>query len=243
MVMQPFSLLRNLGLSEREATTYLALLEHGPATIAGISRASGLHRPVLYRVLPTLVERGLVAITPKGKQRRYVAESPEKLGALVEKLCTAFTEALPDLQRAYAGNRTRPIVKFLEGRKGLQEVYGDLVRSCKRDDVYYRYSSRRATTNWRRYFPKTYLEERDHKQLQRFVISSAKLDRTFERDMNRAVKVVPPQYGLFEYDVVCLIYANKVAFMDYNTETALIIENPAIAEFQKKLFKLLYDKL
>ncbi|MDP3771421.1 MAG: hypothetical protein Q8R16_03925, partial [bacterium] len=60
---------------------------------------------------------------------------------------------------------------------------------------------------------------------------------------NRAVKVVPPAYNLFQYDVVQLIYANKVAFMDYNTETALIIENSAVAEFQKNMFKLLYDKL
>lgn len=241
--MTPHALLRNLGLSEREGRIYLALLEHGSTTIAGIARSSGLHRPIIYRVLPALQERGLVSVSPKGKQRRYVAESPEKLKALVDNLSASFVAALPDLQRAYATSCTRPIVKFLEGRKGLQAVYGDLVRSCRRGDVYYRYSSRRATTNWQRYFPPQYLAERDTKQLQRFVISSAKLDRTLERDMNRAVKVVPPQYGLFEYDVVQLIYANKVAFMDYNTETALIIENPAIAEFQKKIFKLLYDKL
>jgi hypothetical protein len=39
------------------------------------------------------------------------------------------------------------------------------------------------------------------------------------------------------------IYANKVWFIDFNTETSIIIENKQIAEFQKKLFKLLYKSL
>lgn len=241
--MIPHALLRNLGLSEREGKIYLALLEHGPATIAGIARTSGLHRPAIYHVLPELEERGLITVSPKGKQRRYVAESPEKLATVVQSLSTSLAAALPDLQRAYTLSRTRSIVKFLEGRKGLQIVYEDLVRSCKRGDTYYRYGSRKSTTNWRQYVPRGYLAERDGKQLQRFVITSTKQDRAADREMNRAVKVVPPTHNLFQYDIVQLIYANKVAFMDYNTETALIIENAALAEFQKNMFKLLYEKL
>lgn len=241
--MDLHTLLRNLGLAEREGKIYLALLAHGPATIAGLAQVTGIHRPAIYRLLPVLRERGLVSTTPKGKQRHFVAESPEKLKALADNLSASFAKALPDLQHAYASSRTRPLLTFLEGRKGLQAVYEDLVRSCKRGDTYYRYGSRKSTTNWRQYVPRGYLAERDGKQLQRFVITSTKQDRAADREMNRAVKVVPPTHNLFQYDIVQLIYANKVAFMDYNTETALIIENAALAEFQKNMFKLLYDKL
>lgn len=39
------------------------------------------------------------------------------------------------------------------------------------------------------------------------------------------------------------MYGDKVAFIDYNSETVLLIENPKIAEFQKALFKSLYKRL
>ncbi len=57
------------------------------------------------------------------------------------------------------------------------------------------------------------------------------------------MKIVPRNFDLFEYDATELIYADKIAFVDYNTETAVIIENPKLAEFQKKIFKLLFMKL
>lgn len=241
--MIPITILRNLGLSAREENIYHALLAHGPITIAGLARETGIHRPALYRILPALQERGLISTTPKGKQRHFVAESPEKLKALVDSLSASLTKALPDLQRAYASSRARPIVTFHEGRKGLQVVYDDLVRSCRHGDTYYRYGSRKSTTNWRRYVPQGFIAERDRKQLQRFVITSTKQDQAADREMNQAVKVVPASYNLFQYDIVQFIYANKVAFMDYSTETALIIENAALAAFQKNMFKLLYEKL
>jgi len=39
------------------------------------------------------------------------------------------------------------------------------------------------------------------------------------------------------------IYGHKVAYIDFNTETSIVIENPMIAEFQRKLFKLAYNSL
>ena len=50
-------------------------------------------------------------------------------------------------------------------------------------------------------------------------------------------------FGLFYYEISELIDSQKVAFMDYQTETAIVIENPAIAEFQKKIFQMLYQLL
>ena len=61
--------------------------------------------------------------------------------------------------------------------------------------------------------------------------------------LERAVKVIPEGSDLFAYNVTELIYGTKIAFVDYNTESAFIIENPVIAAFQERLFKLLYQRL
>lgn len=56
-----------------------------------------------------------------------------------------------------------------------------------------------------------------------------------------AIKVVPEKYGLFDYDITQIIYEDKVAYIDYNTETTFLIENPLIDDFQRKLFRILFD--
>ena len=39
------------------------------------------------------------------------------------------------------------------------------------------------------------------------------------------------------------IVSDYLAFIDYNSETAMIIENNVIADFQKHIFKSFYKKL
>jgi len=137
----------------------------------------------------------------------------------------------------------RPLIKFLEGRKAITFVLNDLVRILKKDDIFYRYSSAKDARKNEKYLPHDYRKIRDQKQLQRFVIANENSMIGKKPRLERAVKFVPQNYGLFDYDITQIIYGDKVAFLDYNTETALIIENSIIAEFQKKIFKLLYDKL
>jgi len=236
-------LLERMGLDDKESAIYLVLLEFGPLAISEIARKTGLHRPTIYQYLPSLENRGLVSEFPKGKRKEYIAESPEKLKVMFGELWQEFDQLLPHLKFIFKNKGKRPLVKFLEGKNGIKSVYEDLLRSTKRGDVFYRYSSRKDTTRGEAYLLKNYRELRDKKQLERFVITNRMVSKQKKPRMERAIKTVPAEYGLFDYNVTQLIYADRIAFLDYNTETALIIENPIIAEFQKKIFKLLYDKL
>ena len=61
--------------------------------------------------------------------------------------------------------------------------------------------------------------------------------------LERYMKVIPEEFGDFAYDVTLLVYKDKIAYVDYGSETAITIQNAAAAEFQLKLFKLLFSKL
>jgi hypothetical protein len=117
------------------------------------------------------------------------------------------------------------------------------VKSLKNGDVFYRYASSLPTKPRDRYVPPEYEKMRDEKKIERYVITNAGTAARKKRKFEKDVRVVPKSFDLFEYNITALIYANKVAFVDYNTETAVVIENPVLAEFQKKLFKLLFSKL
>ena len=54
---------------------------------------------------------------------------------------------------------------------------------------------------------------------------------------------IPKKYDLFDDNISKIIYGNKVAIIDYSTETSFIIENKKFADFEKKIFKLLFKYL
>ncbi len=55
---RPVRALVDLGLSTREARTYLALLGHSPATATELADAAGISRPKVYDALKSLEQRG-----------------------------------------------------------------------------------------------------------------------------------------------------------------------------------------
>lgn len=241
--MDDFMVLERLGLPAREKSVYLALLAHGPSNVSQIARATGLHRPTVYQLLPALKEKGLVAYSPKGRRGVYAAESPRKLERLVGDLNDEFAQALPELLHAYAAGDKKPSVKYLEGRKGLSEVFTDLLQFQSRHEVYYRYGSRKKSVDISRYLPPGYRAQRDKKQADHFVITSEAIARDKKPKLGRALKAIPAKEDPFDYNISQLIYGDTVAFIDYTAETALVIKNAAFAEYQKKLFRFLYHRL
>lgn len=60
--------------------------------------------------------------------------------------------------------------------------------------------------------------------------------------LERDIIVIPKEYDEFDQDVTMTIYGDKVVYIDYSSESSIIIDNAMIADSQKKLFKLLYKK-
>ena len=235
--------LEKIGLSGKESAIYLALLKMGASNISEIAKKTGIHRPLIYKELPGLLEKGLIVKVPKGQREYYCAESPDKLESLFETLKTDFTRALPDLRDLGKFSRNKPTVTFLEGKKGISSVFLDIVTSLKRGDIFYRYSSLKDMAKVEPYLPKNYREIRDQKQLERLVITNQDLPHGKRPKLERHMRVLFKDSGFFDFDIIQIIYGNKVALLDFNSETAVVVESSINAEFQKKIFKLLFNSL
>jgi len=239
--MQTKECLHRIGLGKNETDIYLALLEMGPGTISDIAKQTGLHRPIVYKHLPALKKDGLVTLSKRGERTLFVAEPPERLEHLLDDARQQLSAVLPELKESFQSQGKRPLMRMLEGKKGIRSVFDDLVRSLKRGETFYRYSS--ASESREAYLSPSYRSLRDAKQLERFVITSQARASEKKSRMDRAMKVLPREYGPFDHDVTQLIYGNKVAFIDYNSETAFVIENPTFAAYHRSLFLALYHKL
>ena len=237
-------ILEKIGLNKYESAIYLALLELGPAQIAQISEKTSIHRPLIYKAVPRLLERKLITQTRRGKRTFYLAEPPNRLEALFDDLKIDFFEILPDLEDQYSNNELKPRVRFLEGKDGTKRIFDDIVRSLKKSDVFYRYSSdQNGQEKKDKYVPRGYKKMRDEKKIERQVITNENTSRLKRPKLDRFIKIMPPDLGPFDYNVTEVIYGDKIAFIEYNTETAMIIESKRIADFQRHIFKALYKKL
>lgn len=179
---------------------------------------------------------------PKGKYQIYVAESPEKLERIFSDLEDDFNAEIYKLHETYQATGKKPIVSYAEGDKAVREVFSDVVHSLKKNDTYFRYSPGLSLER-KKFMPADYRTIRDQKNLERFVITDESSKKLAYVKLGKSMKSVPHSCNLFDLNVSQMIYGNKVALIDYNTKSVITIENKMIAEFQKKLFKLLFSKL
>ena len=242
--MDKLHILERLGLNKHESAIYLGLLELGPSQIAKIAEKISIHRPLVYKALPALLEKRLITQTKRAKRTIYMAEPPNRLEALFEDLKIDLFEILPDLEDQYSVSEHKPRVRFLQGRDGTKRVFDDIVRSLKKGDVFYRYSSNTDGQEKKdKYVPRGYRKMRDEKKLERQVITNEQTGAQKVAKLDRFIKIMPNDFGPFEHNVTEIIYGDKIAYIDYNSETAMIIESKKIADFQRHLFKMLYKRL
>ena len=235
---------RLLWLWEHEANIYLTLLENGQITITELADKTSLHRTQLYRMLPFLIESGYVIQTLVGKKKYYLPASPEVVQNAFESLASQNSQNIAYLQNLYNHLDKKLTVIYEKWAKGITGVFSDIVSSTQKGDVFYRVTSETDTDFINEnYLPKDYREKRDKKELERYVIMSGKSAKNKSPRLERDLKIVPEKIDEFDDNVLMTIYGQKVAFVDFNSETSIIIENKQIADFQKKLFQMLYKSL
>ena len=72
-------LLRNIGLSEKEAVTYCIALKIGPNPASIIAKHSKLNRGTAYSILEALIKKGLISQVEKNKTKYFTAIEPNQL--------------------------------------------------------------------------------------------------------------------------------------------------------------------
>ncbi len=243
-IMRTNTILEKLGFSKNEASAYRTLLLGGPQTLAELARASGVNRPALYELLPRLLKQGLVHTSLRGKRTLYAAGDPEVLLSVAAALQQQVASEIPHLHEVYKRSE-RVTVRHLEGVEGIQRVFADIVQSLPREGVFYRYSSgRERNVKNAKFLPEGYRTLRDQKKLERFVISSPEYHKHPHKPrMERMVRVVPERFSLFDLNVSQIVYGSKVAIINYDQESAIIIDDKTLAQFQQRLFKLLFSLL
>jgi sugar-specific transcriptional regulator TrmB len=118
--------LQDMGLSDKEAAIYVALLQVDSATASDIAAKTKIKRPTVYPVLEQLAKKGLISEVAGDKISKYQAEPPERLETYVEQQKLTLDErakrlvdVIPQLKSIQRESGERPVIKYFEGKDGV----------------------------------------------------------------------------------------------------------------------------
>jgi len=133
--MDKDELLQTIGLTDKEAKTYLAILELGQSTIKPIALRAGLHRTSVYNFIDRLVELGIITQSEIRGRMHYKANPPEKLIEIQKERTRLLEKSLPQFLSVYNEKSAKPKISYFEGAEQIKNI-GREVLACKREVCY-----------------------------------------------------------------------------------------------------------
>jgi sugar-specific transcriptional regulator TrmB len=236
-------ILKRLFLKDIEITVYLTLLEGGHMGSALLSRQTGIHRPRLVEVLQALMHKGFITEVLVGKRIHFEATAPHVLVDQAKDLLNDTRQVVPELLHLSHKQKHKDSVTTYYGEEGLALCFLDVVQSLKKGDVFYQINSAKDQTYVDSVVPDTYRPIRDSKELERRAITTRYVGEYKKPRLERSIRYIEDSDEVFEHNVIQFIYGSKVSLLDFNSLTGTVIENKAIADFQKSIFSTLYKRL
>src|SRR4030042_2280768 len=240
--------LKKIGLSDKESKIYLTSLSRGPETAPMLAKLSDIVRPTAYVIIDSLVKKGLMSSTIKGKKTLYTAESPEHLLSLIrlqkkeiEEKEREIFKLIPQLELIANIKGEKPKVRVFEGKEGLQAVIESILKS-KAKMIY----SFIPADQLFQLFPFEEHKElmaspRVQKKIRAKIIYTSKKGEIYKRkDLANLREAIFISEKNFPFKAGIDIYDNNVAFYSYKGAImGVIIENEDMAETMKTVFNML----
>jgi|SRR3989344_4443299 len=155
-------LLKDIGLVDKEAQVYSALLPLGSASVRTLAEKTGINRGTVHDSLLALEVKGLVLSERHGSKRRFWVRSPAEILQTLENQKNKIEatekrvkEALPTLLSFYAKEGGRPSVEYFDSDEGIRLILKDVLNTVSRLDPkeYVLYSSKSMRSYLYKLFP------------------------------------------------------------------------------------------
>lgn len=242
------NILKKLGLSEKELTIYLKLLETGPSSVRNLAEVCKINRGSTYESLKELQNKGLISYYNDATKQKFMAENPKQLQTLLaeesERIKALEEELSPlvsELKALRHNADNQPVSRLYEGKQGIKTILNDLLNTLENavEKEYYVYSAKDASGDIRKAFP-NFNDERKKRNIYVKAISLAKGGKTHGLDERRWL-------GTDDHSATfIIIYQNKCAFIsrDKNKNSVgILVENQMIYHTQKIIFQQLWQSL
>jgi sugar-specific transcriptional regulator TrmB len=254
------SFLAKLGLNKNEIKIYLSLNSYGDMNIADINRTSTVPRTSITRNIEKLMQKGLVTSFTKNSEKKYKAETPNKLESIIRdkeimlesRLSTikALRNEVDDAIEIFkserkSGQNEKIEVKYYEGIKGFRDAH-DRTLDFAEDEILF-FSNH---DKWRKvldveYDNKYYVPKRVSKGIKnRSLVLKNKLGKELavtSKNNLREVKFLPSE---FNFETTFIIYKGNVSIMIADKPyTAINIKSKEVYKTFVNIFDYIWKQI
>lgn len=250
--MSQINQLKQLGLNENEARTYVALLKLGQTNVSRLSSELSVPRTTLYYSIAGLKEKGFAFERISAKKRLFSARSPEFLSKKaklqlesVKEISDRAEDLISSLKKISKEPSSFSRVSHFEGKESVWEVFEIILRSNQ-------------NSYWFG-FGQTFLENYDFDY---FVTNFSKKRRQYGR--TKSFNIIPPFENALkiakrgetdfqefkflkseqDFNAGICIFGDKIAIFSYdNGLAATLIQGKAVAEIANAMFQIIWQSL
>ncbi len=241
IAMNLLPVIKNIGLTPKEAKVYIAMLELGSNTVAAIAAKAQLNRVTTYDILEKLLKKGITHFLTKNGVKFFDATDPQIISHEITRKAHDFKKALPEFRRL-RGEAAHPKVRYFEGFEGIKTLYADTL-SSKTEILNYS-NSKEIRAHWPDYDTE-YVKERAHRKI--FLRGIAPDDEhgrwvhSQDKKSFREIRLVPKEHFNFTNEIN--VYDDKVAIVSFKDVPliGMIIESLEIANTQRDIFKMAWE--
>lgn len=244
------SYLIRLGMSREEALIYATLVQHGSSTALAISRLTMINRTKVYRTLESLSSKQLVeqeieenttlfSPSPIEKIREILRDKQTQVASLTQE----FNEFERELAQVAVEKKSSTKVKFYRGIEGIRQMVWNVLKA-KSEVV--GYTTRDLTDFVGERFMQEFVEEFIRRNLSMRDIYSDEYVKNKKTKLDWGTSVssryLPSKALAIPHQMD--IYDDVVTFYDYQDGEVWGTEiyNPKVAQVQKQLFDLAWEK-
>ena len=236
--------LENLGLSEKEAKVYIAVLELGKATAQEVAKKADLKRPTTYFTIEGLMTMGLMSSIHEGKKQYFMAETPDRLVDVFEakqdelkRQGEKLNKIIPILKKI-SQKESGPVVKYYTGKEGVLSMVKDLL-STKENEIYMAYNADMVRSLLTQKERESIRFNRAKKNIHVYSLYTTEGDE-LESNSESERKILDKEKYPLDADIA--VYGDKIRLASLGDEVVgIVIENKALANSLKSILKLGWD--
>lgn len=248
--MKTLEALINMGLNEKEAKAYLALLQLEKATAYTIASRSGLKKPTAHVVLDNLVSKGFALKIPYNRRHCYIAKSPRECLALAKEKISTAEEMLPELLAIRKVTEEKPNVSYYDGLEGIKEMYNRLIKVMRSKSENERsfvafFAHQKDTPDCLQKYLKKSINELSENRIKRKAITtlhkSTQKYLEIETMNNLGLEIKALSGKEYSSNISIEVYENCTQIISHRYVQGILIENRDIANVMKQIFSLVWN--
>ncbi len=236
-------ILKEYGLSDKEAKVYLAALQLGSSTAHQIAKKSSSIRTTTYDVLKSLIEKGLVSYVIKNRMKYFESADPSKLISILEEKKKKIERLLPELNELKQSATEKPKVELYEGKEGIKTIMQDLLKTKK---PVVSFSNTHNILSLLKFFVPQFIEQRKKAGIRiRLLTEKSKetmqLMKKKDKTEKRETRFLP---AIEKVPNTVYIYGKKVAILNTTEKepVGILVENEDYANTMRILFEDFWKK-